>query len=110
LSYVYQHSFVKCRYGGLAAQCSLSISTVPRAVKGLQAKKLVTTAWESKSGTTFIVLVLSTLPQRPSFLPRRGQDASPRLPQSQRPPVYDAFSPEERALFIACNQRLGHGG
>jgi hypothetical protein len=24
-----------------------------------------------------------------------------------RPPIYDAFTPEDRALFIGCKQRLG---
>ena len=24
-----------------------------------------------------------------------------------RPPIYDSFTPEDRALFIACKQRLG---
>jgi hypothetical protein len=85
----------------------VSVSTVRRAVKGLRAKQLLKTVWETKSGTTFVVQLLSTLPHRPSFLPRRRRDASPPPHPPSRPPLYDAFSPEDRALFIDCKQRLG---
>lgn len=107
LSHVQQSPFTKCPYEDLAAQCGLSLSTVRRAVKGLRTKTLIKTVWESKSGTTFVVQLLSTLPHRPSFLPRRGRDSSPTLQRSSRPPIYDAFTPEDRALFIDCKQRLG---
>ena len=107
LSHVQRSPFTKCRYETLAAQCGLSLSTVRRAVKGLRTKQLLKTVWESKSGTTFVVQLLSTLPHRPSFLPRRGRDSTPTLRRSSRPPIYDAFTPEDRALFIDCKQRLG---
>jgi hypothetical protein len=107
LSHVQQSPFTKCRYEDLAAQCGVSVSTVRRAVKGLRMKHLLKTVWESKSGTTFVVPLLSTLPQRPAFLPRRGLGLSPPLQRSTRPPIYDAFTPEDRALFIDCKQRLG---
>ncbi len=107
LSHVHQSPFTKCRYEELAAQCGVSLSTVRRAVKGLRTKQLLKTVWESKSGTTFVVPLLSMLSHRPSFLPRRGRDASPPLQRSSRPPIYDAFTPEDRALFIDCKQRLG---
>ena len=107
LSHVQQSPFTKCRYEDLAAQCGVSLSTVRRAVKGLRTKTLLKTVWESKSGTTFVVRLLSTFPYRPSFLPRRRRDASPTLQRPSRPPLYDAFTPEDRALFIDCKQRLG---
>jgi len=109
LSHVRQSPFVKCRYDDLTEQCGLSLSTVRRAVKGLRAKKLIKTLWQSHSGTTFEVYLPSTLPHRPVFLPRhrRGRDVSPSLTQPSRPPVYHALSPEDRALFIDCKQRLG---
>jgi len=107
LSHVQRSGFCKCRYDDLARLCGLSLSTVRRAVKGLRAKKLIKTVWESKTGTTFVVQLLSTLPHRPAFLPRRGTDTPPPLSQPSRPPVYDAFSPEDRALFISCKQHLG---
>jgi hypothetical protein len=107
LSHVQQSPCTKCRYEMLAAQCGLSLSTVRRAIKGLRTKTLLKTVWESKSGTTFVVQLLSTLSHRPSFLPRRRRDASPSLKQPSRPPIYDAFSPEDRALFVDCKQRLG---
>src|SRR5262245_24870923 len=106
LSHVQQSPFTKCRYEDLAVQCGVSVSTVRRAVKGLRKKTLIKTVWESKSGTTFVVQLLSTLPNRPSFLPRRRHGASLPLPRSSRPPLYDAFTPEDRALFIECKQRL----
>lgn len=107
LSHAQQSPFTKCCYEDLAAQCGVSLSTVRRAVKVLRTKKLVKTVWESKSGTTFVVQLLSTLPHRPSFLPHRGRGSSPPLLRSSRPPIYDAFTPEDRALFIDCKQRLG---
>jgi hypothetical protein len=107
LSHVQESPFAKCRYEDLAAQCGLSLSTVRRAVKGLRTKSLIKTVWESKTGTTFVVQLLSALPHRPGFLPRRRRDTSPSLQQPSRPPIYDAFSPEDRALFIDCKQRLG---
>ena len=109
LSHVQQSPVVKCRYEDLAPQCGVSLSTVRRAVKGLRAKKLLKTLWQSHSGTTFQVHLPSTLPHRPAFLPRprRGSTFAPSLVQPSRPPVYGAFSPEDRALFINCKQRLG---
>ena len=108
LSHARQSPFVKCRYEDLAPQCGLSLSTVRRAVKGLRAKQLVKTVWQSHSGTTFHVQLLSTLPHRPAFLPRRrrGELPSPVLPRPSRPPVYDAFNLEDRELFIACKRAL----
>jgi hypothetical protein len=107
LSHVQQTPFTQCRYEDLAAQCRLSLSTVRRAVKGLRTKQLIKTVWESKSGTTFVVQLLSTLPHRPSFLPRRRRNPPLSLQRLARPPVYDAFSLEDRALFLDCKQRLG---
>lgn len=106
LSHVQQSPFTKCRYEDVAVQCGVSVSTVRRAVKGLRTKTLIKTVWESKSGTTFVVQLLSTLPHRPRFLPRRRPGASPPLQQRLRPPIYDAFTQEDRALFISCKQRL----
>jgi hypothetical protein len=40
-------------------------------------------------------------------LPRRGRDVASPIPRSSRPPIYDAFTAEDRALFIDCKQRLG---
>src|SRR5712691_4030440 len=102
LSHVQQSPFTKCRYEDLAAQCGLSLSTVRRAVKGLRIKALIKTVWESKNGTTFVVQLLSTLSRRPSFLPRRGRAAASSLAPPSRRPIYDAFSPEDRALFVEC--------
>lgn len=107
LSHIQRSPFTKRRYEDLAAQCGLSLSTLRRAVKGLRTKQLLKTVWESKSGTTFVMQLLSTLPHRPGFLPRRGRGSSLPLPRPSRPPIYDAFTPEDRALFIDCKQRLG---
>lgn len=107
LSHAQGSPFTKCRYEDVAAQCGLSLSTVRRSIKGLRTKHLLKTVWESKSGTTFVVQLLSTLPHRPSFLPRQRRGSSPPLQQPSRPPIYDAFNLEDRALFISCKQRLG---
>jgi Helix-turn-helix domain len=108
LSYVRQSPFTKCRYEDLAVHCGLSLRTVQRALKGLRQKKLVKTVWQSHGTTTFHVQLLSTLPHRPAFLPRRlrGEAPSPTLSRTMRPPVYDAFNPEDRDLFLACKRSL----
>jgi hypothetical protein len=107
LSHVQQSPFTKCRYEDLAVQCGVSVSTVRRAVKALRTKHLLKTVWESKSGTTFVVQLLAIFPYRPGFLPRRGRGTALPLQRLSRPPIYDAFTPEDRALFIDCKQRLG---
>jgi len=111
LSHVRQSPFTKCRYEDLAIQCGLSLRTLQRALKRLRQKRLVQTVWQSHGATTFHVQLLSTLPQRPAFLPRRRRGAapSPALPRMLRPPVYDAFSPEDRDLFLACKRSLSPG-
>jgi hypothetical protein len=63
--------------------------------------------WESKRGTTFVVELVSTLDRCPGWLPRRREN-SPTL-RPARPPIYDAFSPEDRALFLTCKQHLSPG-
>jgi len=111
LSYVRQSPFTKCRYEDLAVHCGLSLRTLQRALKGLRQKKLVKTVWQSHGATTFHVQLLATLPHRPAFLPRqrRGDAPSPPLSHTMRPPVYDAFSPEDRDLFLACKRSLSPG-
>lgn len=108
LSHVRQSPFAKCRYEELAAQCGLSLRTLQRALKGLRQKQLVSMAWQSHGATTFTVRLLSQLPQRPAFLPRRKRRElpSPALGHPIRPPVYDAFSLEDRDLFLACKRGL----
>ena len=107
LSHVHQSPFTKCRYEDVAAQCGLSLSTVRRAVKGLRTKQLLKTVWESISGPTFVVQLLSTLPHPSGFLPRRRCGSSPTLQRRSRPPISDAFTPDDRASFIDYKQPLG---
>lgn len=108
LSHVQHSPFAKCRYEELAAQCGLSLRTLQRALKGLRQKQLVSTAWQSHGATTFTVWLLSQLPRRPAFLPRRRRRELPSRAPSRpmRPPLYDAFSPEDRDLFLACKRGL----
>jgi hypothetical protein len=108
LSHARQSPFAKSRYEDLATHCGISLRTLQRALKGLRHKKLVKTVWQSHGATTFQVQLLSTLPHRPAFLPRRrrGEVPSPPLSHATRPPVYDAFSPEDRDLFLACKRSL----
>jgi hypothetical protein len=100
--------FTTCRYAELAAHCRLSLSTLQRALRGLRSKRLVKTVWRSHGATTFHVQLLSLLPQRPAFLPhrRRGERAAPVARRPSRPPVYDAFRPEDRELFVTCKRAL----
>lgn len=104
LSHVQQQAFRQCRYEELAGQCGLSVSSVRRAVKGLRAKQMIKTVWESKRGTTFVVELMSSLDRRPGWLPRRRE--SVRALRPARPPIYDSFSQEDRALFLTCKQHL----
>lgn len=108
LSYVQGKDFATGRYLELAHQCRLSLSTLQRAIRGLKGKRLLKTAWYSHGATTFHVRLLSHFPHRPSFLPRKRRDPflSSRLPVPSRPPVYDAFSPEDRELFLSCKRSL----
>src|SRR5262245_2506920 len=104
LSHVRASPFTQCRYEELAAQCRLSLRTVQRALKGLRQKQLVKTVWQSHGATTFHLHLLSTLSHRPAFLPRQRQRGVPSAAHLRPlpPPVYDAFSPEDRDLFLSC--------
>jgi len=106
LSHARRSPFTKCRYEDLASQCGLSLRTLQRALKGLKHKQLVKTVWQSHGATTFTVRLLSQMAQRPAFLPRRQREHAPSPTRPLRPPVYDAFSPEDRDLFLSCKQRL----
>jgi hypothetical protein len=96
--------FAHCRYADLATQCGLSLSTLQRALRGLRAKQLVKTVWQSHGATTFHVHLLSTLPRRPAFLRRRPLLPPPFPPQ---PPVWEKFTAEDRELFLSCKRALG---
>src|SRR5262245_60631143 len=108
LSYVRYKPFARCRYDELAAQCGISLRTLQRALKGLRQKRLIKTVWQSHGATTFHVQLLSTLPHRPAFLPRRRRETSfsPSPSMLTRPPIYDAFSAEDRELFLVGKRSL----
>jgi len=108
LSHVRASPFTQCRYEELAAQCRLSLRTVQRALKGLRQKQLVKTVWQSHGATTFHLHLLSTLSHRPAFLPRQRQRGVPSAAHLRPlpPPVYDAFSPEDRDLFLSCKRSV----
>ena len=108
LSHARRSPFTKCRYEDLAAQCGLSLRTLQRALKGLKQKQLVKTVWQSHGATTFTVYLVSQLRHRPAFLPRKRSSgtlsSAPFAPM--QPPVYDAFSSEDRELFLTCKRSL----
>src|SRR5262245_2379760 len=108
LSYMRQNPYTRCRYEDIATQCGLSLRTLQRALKGLRQKKLVSTVWQSHGATTFSVQNYAVLTYRPAFLPRRRRNPGfePLTPPKTRPPVYDAFSREDRELFLACKRSL----
>ena len=108
LSHAQRSDYVKCRYEDLAGQCGLSLRSLQRALKGLKQKHLVKTLWQSHGATTFTVNLAWELARKPTFLPRKNSLAGPfpgAFAQS-RPAVYDAFSPEDRDLFLACKRSL----
>ena len=106
LSHVLGKSFAQCRYDELREMCGISLSTLQRALRGLRAKKLVRTVWQSHGSSTFHVQLLSTLPQRPAFLPRNSLGKTSTLGRVKKPPVYTSFTEEDRELFLACKRSL----
>jgi hypothetical protein len=107
LSRVRQSPFTKCRYEDLARQCGLSLRTLQRALKGLKQKQLIKTVWKSHGSTTFTINIVSEMARRPAFLPRKRTEADAPHPFAMmRPPVYDAFDPEDRELFLTCKRSL----
>jgi len=107
LSHVRQNPFTKCRYEDLVAQCGLSLRTLQRALKGVRQKRLVSTVWQSHGATTFTIRLVSELPQQSAFLPRHRHGSRPLLSTpTMRPPVYDAFTSEDRDLFLACKRGM----
>jgi hypothetical protein len=106
LSHVRGMSFARCRYSELCKLCGVSTSTLQRALRGLRAKKLVKTVWQSHGASTFHVQLLSTLANRPTFLPRKGQESTTRTVSVRTPPLYAEFTAEDRDLFLACKRSL----
>jgi hypothetical protein len=106
LSHVRGMPFARCRYTELCKMCGVSTSTLQRALRGLRAKKLVKTVWQSHGASTFHVQLLSTLANRPAFLPRKGQEARTRTVSVRTPPLHAAFTSEDRDLFLACKRSL----
>ena len=106
LSHVRGMPFTRCRYSELGKMCRLSVSTLQRALRGLRTKKLVQTIWQSHGASTFHVQLLSTLQSRPAFLPRKGQLPAMRSAMIRTPPLYAAFTAEDRDLFLTCKRSL----
>jgi hypothetical protein len=108
LSYGHRNPYAQCRYEDLALACGLSLRTLQRALKGLKHKQVVKTVWQSHGATTFTVRLPWELARTPSFLPRHARVGAPspsRLTLAT-PPVYDAFTPDDRQLFVTCKRSL----
>ncbi len=108
LSHGRRSEYVQCRYGELALHCGLSMRTMQRALKGLKQKQVVKTVWQSHGATTFTVRLPWELARKPAFSPRQARTGAPspsRLALTT-PPVYDAFPPEDRQLFVTCKRSL----
>lgn len=101
-------SYVQCRYEELARYCGLSLRTLQRALKGLKQKQVVKTVWQSHGATTFTVRLPWELARKPAFLPRQERmfTPSPTSFALATPPVYDAFAPADRELFLTCKRSL----
>jgi DNA-binding MarR family transcriptional regulator len=76
------------RYEDIAKLAHVSLSTFKRAVKSLSARGLVEVVWRQKTASVFI---LKNTPQA-------------RTPK--KPKLYDAFTPEDRALFLGAKKAL----
>jgi len=84
---------VSLRYEDLARTCNLSLSALQKALKGLRNKKLVTTTWNQKSPTLFLVHIVSLTPQKPK-------------PTTPPRAIYDRFSADDRMLFLTAKRSL----
>ncbi len=108
LSHGRRSAYVQCRYEELALSCGLSLRTMQRALKGLKHKQVVKTVWQSHGATTFTVRLPWELARKPAFLPRQSRMVAPspsRLALTT-PPVYDAFTTDDRELFLTCKRSL----
>lgn len=108
LSHGRRSPYVQCRYEELARLCGLSLRTLQRALKGLKQKQVVKTVWQSHGATTFTVRLPWELVRKPAFLPRHERLFTPTPARFAlaTPPVYDAFTPEDRELFLTCKRTL----
>jgi hypothetical protein len=108
LSHGRRSPYVQCRYEELAQYCGLSLRTLQRALKGLKQKQVVKTVWQSHGATTFTVRLPWELVRKPAFLPRHEQllAPSPTRFALATSPVYDAFTPDDRELFLTCKRGL----
>lgn len=108
LSHGRRSEYVKCRYEDLALQCGLSLRTLQRALTSLKRKQLVKTVWQSHGATTFTVYLAWEFARKPAFLPKRrtSEASAPHSLVLATPPVYDAFSREDRELFLVCKRSL----
>jgi hypothetical protein len=108
LSHGRRSAYVQCRYEELAQFCGLSLRTLQRALKGLKQKQVVKTVWQSHGATTFTVRLPWELARKPAFLPRQERMLAPSPTRFAlaTPPVYDAFTPNDRELFLTCKRSL----
>jgi hypothetical protein len=108
LSHGRRSAYVQCRYEDLALSCGLSLRTMQRALKGLKHKQVVKTVWQSHGATTFTVRLPWELARKPAFLPRQQRLGAPSPSRFAlaTPPVYDAFTPDDRELFLTCKRSL----
>lgn len=96
----------RCKYSDLVEMCGISLSTLQRALRGLRAKKLIQTVWQSHGASTFHVHLLSTLTRRPAFFPLKKHIQSRAQQSVPHPPIYQSFSEEDRDLFLSCKRAL----
>lgn len=108
LSHGRRSEYVKCRYEELALYCGLSMRTMQRALKSLKQKQVVKTVWQSHGATTFTVRLPWELARKPTFLSHHSRlvALSPSRSALATPPVYDAFTTEDRELFLTCKRSL----
>ncbi|MBI3801197.1 MAG: hypothetical protein HY268_30025 [Deltaproteobacteria bacterium] len=89
LSLMSENGKARGRYEDLAKLANVSLSTFKRVVKSLSARGLIEVEWRQKTASVFIL--------KETTQPPRAQ---------KKPKLYDAFTPEDRELFLFAKKAL----
>ena len=88
LSLMSENGKARGRYEDIAKMANVSLSTFKRVVKSLSARGLVEVVWRQKTASVFIL------------------KGTPQAQAPKKPKLYDAFTPEDRALFLFAKKAL----
>jgi len=88
LSLMSENGKARGRYADMAKLANVSLSTFKRVVKSLSARGLIEVEWRQKTASVFIL----------------KDTTQPRA--QKKPKLYDAFTPEDRELFLFAKKAL----